>query len=69
MKSSIHLTTYYRSKAQELRCKAEACASRTARMGLIEAADECEWRAIRAEADLGPVPGDWRPATPPPSLT
>ena len=69
MKSSIDLSTYYRSKAQELRRKAEACASRTARMWLIEAADECELRAIRSEADLSPVPGDRRPAITPPSLT
>ena len=62
MKDSNQLSTYYRSKAEELRRKAEACASRTARMWLIEAADECELRAIRAEADLGPIPVD--PASP-----
>ena len=67
MTNSIHLSTYYRSKADELRRKAEACASRTARMWLVEAAGECELRAIRAEADLSAIPLDLvSPAAAPP---
>jgi len=52
---SDRLSIYYRTKAQELRNKAEACKSRTARMWLIEGAGECELRAIQAEADLAHI--------------
>jgi hypothetical protein len=49
------LSIYYRAKADELRRKAEASTSRTARMWLTEAAGECELRAIQAEIGLGQI--------------
>ena len=49
MTSTSDLPSYYREKAPRLRHKAEMITNRTARLWLIEGADECELRAIQAE--------------------